>query len=240
MKARGILLGWILLAMAAPCTGAAAGAQQLLPFSARYSFAWRGMTVGESTLRLERDAGDRWKYTASTSPRGFARLLRSRPVVNETLMQQTASGLRPLHYRAEDGSDSTERDLTLDFDWEHGRVTGQAGERSIDMNVPEGTQDDLSVQVALMYQLLAGRIPESFRVFDERGVREYRYIHEGSATLATPFGQVTTEVYRSQRDGSPRATRFWCAPGYGYLPMRVEQRRKGAVEWTMEIRHLDR
>jgi hypothetical protein len=221
-------------------TAAAAGAAGLEPFVARYSFAWKGMTVGESTLRLEHDLGDKWKYTSSTAPRGFGRLFRSRNIVNESLMQETPAGIRPLSYRAEDGSDSTERDAQLEFDWERGRVTGNVGSHAIDMEVPEGTQDDLSVQVALMYELLAGRTPTGFRIFDEKGVREYRYVHEGSATLDTPLGPVPTEIYRSQRDGSPRATRFWCAPGWGYLPMRAEQRRKGEVEWTMEIRRVSR
>lgn len=230
----------ILVAATLCCAASVAGAQELLPFTARYAFAWRGMTAGEATLRLERDLGDRWKYSSSTAPRGLGRLFRSRPIVTESLLQETATGMRPLRYRADDGSDSTEKDLALDFDWEHGRVTGLAGDHHLDMEVPEGTQDDLSVQVALMYELLHGRAPDSFRVFDEKGVREYRYVHEGSATLDTPFGKVATEVYRSQRDRSPRATRFWCAPGYGFLPMRVEQRRKGEIEWTMEILRLSR
>jgi hypothetical protein len=221
-------------------TATAAGAVELQPFIARYTFAWHGMTVGESTLRLERDLGDKWKYTSATAPRGFGRLYRSHDIVNESLLQETAAGMRPLAYRAEDGSDSTERDSQLSFDWEHGRVTGLVGRHQIDMEVPEGTQDDLSVQIALMYELLAGRTPTGFRVFDETGVREYRYTHEGSATLDTPMGKVQTEIYRSQRDGSPRATRFWCAPDWGYLPMRAEQRRKGEVEWTMEIRRVTR
>lgn len=230
----------ILVAATLCCAASVAGAQELLPFTARYAFAWRGMTAGEATLRLERDLGDHWKYSSSTAPRGLGRLFRSRPIVTESLLQETAAGMRPLRYRADDGSDSTEKDLALDFDWERGRVTGLAGDHRLDMEVPEGTQDDLSVQVALMYELLHGRAPESFRVFDEKGVREYRYVHEGSATLDTPFGKVATEVYRSQRDRSPRATRFWCAPGYGFLPMRVEQRRKGEIEWTMEILRLSR
>jgi hypothetical protein len=219
---------------------AATGAAELQPFVARYTFSWHGMTVGESTLRLERDLGDKWKYTSATAPRGLGRLYRSRDILNESLIEQTAAGMRPLSYRAEDGSDSKERDSELRFDWERQRVTGTVGTRQIDMEVPEGTQDDLSVQIALMYELVAGRSPTGFRVFDEKGVREYHYYHDGSATLDTPLGAVQTEIYRSQRDGSPRATRFWCAPEWGYLPMRAEQRRKGDVEWTMEIRRVNR
>jgi len=219
---------------------AAVGAEELQPFVARYTFAWHGMTVGESTLRLQRDLDDKWKYTSATAPRGFGRLYRSRDIVNESLMEETAAGMRPLSYHAEDGSASTDRDSQLSFDWERGRVTGLVGEHRIDMEVPEGTQDDLSVQIALMYELIAGRSPTGFRVFDETGVREYHYYHDGSATLDTPMGAVQTEIYRSQRDGSPRATRFWCAPAYGYLPMRAEQRRKDDVEWTMDIRSVTR
>jgi hypothetical protein len=229
-----------LATLAALLAGSAAGAAELQPFIARYGFAWHGMTAGESTLRLERDLGDRWKYTSSTAPRGLGRLFRSRPIVNDCLIQETPAGMRPLSYRADDGSDSKERDSDLQFDWQRGHVTGTSGTHAIDMEVPEGTQDDLSVQIALMYELLAGRSPTGFRVFDASGVREYRYVHEGSATLDTPLGKVVTEIYRSQRDGSPRATRFWCAPDYGYLPMRAEQRRKGDVEWTMEIQRLTR
>lgn len=235
MNSQRILAGFLLLLAAATIHAA-----ELQPFLARYAFAWHGMSVGESTLRLERDLGDRWKYTSSTAPRGLGRLYRSRNIVNETFMQETTTGMRPLSYRADDGSNSTERDSDLAFDWEKGRASGIANGQRVDMEVPEGTQDDLSVQIALMYELIAGRSPAGFRVFDEKGVREYRYHHEGSATLDTPLGAVQTEIYRSQRDGSPRATRFWCAPAYGFLPMRAEQRRKGEVEWTMDIRRVSR
>lgn len=226
---------WMSLAAMLLVTGPAASAAELQPFLARYSFAWGGITVGEATAQLERTADGKWLYTSSTAPRGFGRLFRSRPVVNESLMEETPAGIRPLRYSAEDGSDSTERDQQFRFDWAHHRATGTSGERVIDMPIPDGTQDDLSVQVALMSALIAGRTPTSFRIFDERGVREYRYVHEGSVTLTTPLGSVQTEIYRSQRDGAPRATRFWCAPQWGYLPMKVEQRRKERVEWTMEI-----
>jgi hypothetical protein len=226
---------WTALAATLCVAGSAAPAAELQPFLARYSFAWGSITVGEATAQLERTADRKWKYTSSTAPRGFGRLFRSRPIVNESVMEETSAGIRPLRYSAEDGSDSTERDQQFRFDWEHHRATGTSGGHAIDMPIPDGTQDDLSVQVALMHELIAGRVPTSFRMFDERGVREYRYVHEGSATLVTPLGSVQTEIYRSQRDGAPRATRFWCAPEWGYLPMKVEQRRKERVEWTMEI-----
>jgi hypothetical protein len=217
-----------------------AGAGELQPFAAGYTFSFYGITVGDATLRLQHDADEQWTYNSTTEPRGLGRLYRSRNAVVISHMEVSESGVRPLSYLAEDGSDSKDRDSDLRFDWSSGRVTGVANAHQVDMQLPEGTQDDLSVQVALMHELIAGRTPATFRVFDEKGVREYRYYHEGSTTLDTPLGKVATEIYRSQRDGSPRATRFWCAPDYGYLPMRAEQRRLDKVEWTLEIRRVTR
>ncbi len=53
-------------------------------------------------------------------------------------------------------------------------------------------------------------------------------------------GTAKTIVYQSQKEGSPRVTRFWCAPSLGYIPLRVEQRRDHQVEWIMQIQSLKR
>jgi hypothetical protein len=47
-------------------------------------------------------------------------------------------------------------------------------------------------------------------------------------------------VYRAQKAGSPRVTRFWCAPDRGYVPLKVEQTRGDEVQWTLEIERLTR
>jgi hypothetical protein len=77
-------------------------------------------------------------------------------------------------------------------------------------------------------------------MISKNSAREYRYRREGTESLATPLGQVDTVIYSSQHPGSPRVTRFWCAPAMGYLPMRVEQKRLDKVEWSMEIRSVKR
>jgi hypothetical protein len=109
---------------------------------------------------------------------------------------------------------------------------------AIDMPIKPGIQDDLSVQIAMMLELLHGRTPDQLSMISRNSVREYLYRREGTDSLATPLGQVDTVIYSSQHPGSPRVTRFWCAPAMGFLPMRVEQKRLGKVEWIMEIRSI--
>jgi len=91
-----------------------------------------------------------------------------------------------------------------------------------------------------MVELLRGRTPERFELLDKNSVREYSYVREGKETLKTPFGDVPTVIYRSHRANSPHVNRYWCAPGRGYIPIRVEQKRGDDVQWTMEIRSLRR
>jgi hypothetical protein len=108
------------------------------------------------------------------------------------------------------------------------------------MPLQPGIQDDLSVQIALMVELLAGRTPAQFLLIDKNTVREYRYTRDREESISTSLGKIDTVVYRSQKKGSPRMTRFWCAPSRGYIPMRVQQEKDGEIQWSLEIQSLRR
>lgn len=217
---------------------AAAAADELKPFRATYSWIWHGMTVAQSSLQLEQQ-GEQWIYRSKSEPRGIGRVFAERPV-QESVISVTAAGVHPLSYKADDGTSSTKRDADVQFDWKHGRVTGVYENAKVDMPIPPGIQDDLSVQIALMVELLRGHTPDKFALLSGNSVREYRYSREGEATLETPLGTIQTIIYRSEKQNSPRVTRFWCAPSLGYIPLKVEQRRQDAVEWSMQVQDIKR
>src|SRR5256885_6339616 len=54
-------------------------------------------------------------------------------------------------------------------------------------------------QVALMVELLRGHTPEHFSLLNKNAVREYRYVREGEATVATPFGKIASIIYRDRK-----------------------------------------
>ena len=228
------------LAFAVSCLAlnAAATADELKPFEASYTWMWHGMTVALSTLHLERQ-DDTWIYRSKSEPRGIGRMMSERPT-QQSVLKVTDTEVRPLSYKADDGTSSTKRDADVEFDWEHGRMSGVYEDTKVDMPLPPGIQDDLSVQIALMVELLKGRTPEEFSLLSGNSVRKYRYTREGTETLVTPAGTVKTIIYSSQKEGSPRVTRFWCASSLGYIPLRVQQQRDHQVEWTMQIQSLKR
>jgi hypothetical protein len=217
---------------------AVARADELRPFQASYEWIWHGMKVAVSSLQLEH-TGDTWTYRSHSEPRGIGRLVAERPI-QVSVMRITPDGVEPLSYRAKAGGGSTRRDAEVTFDWNARRVTGVYENAKVNMAIEPGIQDDSSIQVALMVELLRGEIPQGFTLLNGNSVRKYRYTREGEASLKTPFGEVPTVIYRSEHEGSPRVTRFWCAPQRGYIPMRVEQTRGSEVEWTMNILTLKR
>jgi hypothetical protein len=158
----------------------------------------------------------------------------------QSVLRVTNAGVQPLSYQAKAGTSSTRRDIDVKFDWEHQRVTGVFEDAPVDRQLQPGTQDDLSIQIALMVELLRGHTPDTFLLLDEKGARKYRYTRESAETIDTKLGQLETIIYSSNAEYSPRTTRFWCAPSRGYIPMRVEQKKDNSVEWTMQIETLQR
>ena len=228
----------LLLTLAAAAVTSAARADELKPYQATYAGIWHGMTVAISHLELEH-TGDTWTTSSSSSPRGIGRLAAGIfPPRQVSVVRVTAAGVEPQSFRSEGGDREKSTDLV--YDWRTARVTGLYEGAKVDQPLAPGVQDDGSVQLALIVELLAGRTPRSFRMIDRNGTREYQFARDGAATLQTPMGAIPTVVYRAQKAGSPRITRFWCAPERGYVPMKVEQTRGDDVQWTMEIESLTR
>jgi hypothetical protein len=232
--ARVMATAWLYCAIGA---GLASAAQPLTPFEATYSWAWHGASVAVSTLKLEQRPDGTWLYSSHSEPRGLGFLYPMRPKL-ESVMRIGADGIQPLHYRASDGSSANERGADVTFDWDAAHASGTYENVKVDLPLKPGVQDDLSVQIALIYALRQGRVPTSLSMIDKNSIRDYSYRQESVATITTRLGSIDTVIYASHHEGSPRTTRFWCAPSKGFVPVRVEQKRLDDVEWTMEIETL--
>ena len=155
-------------------------------------------------------------------------------------MEVTPADVRPLTLVFDDGSDNSAKDVTVAFDWTAGRVRGRAKDKTFDLAVTPGTQDTVSVQAAMLQQLLSGREPASFSILNGAKLEQYRYWPEGHATIVTPYGQFDTVVWASQRDGSKRINRVWHAPQLGFVPVQAIQYNKGRPDVQLKLVALER
>ena len=75
-----------------------------------------------------------------------------------SVVQVSATGVQPQSYKS-GGSDSAKATIDLKYDWQSLRLTGSYEGTAVDLPLTPQTQDDGSVQLALMVELLAGRTP---------------------------------------------------------------------------------
>jgi hypothetical protein len=226
-----------IVAPAAAATIAPAAPTALRPYEASYELVTHGLDAGVSSFELRQDGADTWTFVSRNRPRGLFRLFSAASLTLTSHMRVGSGGVQPLLFTAtppDGGAPGAE----VHFDWDRNRATGVQEDTPIDMPLKAGVQDDLSVQIALMHALLAGQTPAGIAMFDKNGIRDYDYARVGDETLHTAVGEVATVIYESHKANSPRRTRFWCAPQYGYVPMRAEQKRDGQVEWTMSLRSV--
>jgi hypothetical protein len=212
---------------------------ELRPFTARYAFTWHGLQAGTATFTLRQLSPGEWLYESTTEPRGLFRLVSAARARVSSRMTIGPEGVLPRHFEGTEGT-AQAPGAVLDFDWEALRVRGHMQEDAVDMALRPGVQDDLSVMVSLLYALGRGNLPAGTALFDKNGIRDYAYTHAGTATLDTAVGPLATEIYRSQRAGSPRHNLYWCATQYGDVPVRAEQHRGNELEWRMELLAIER
>jgi Protein of unknown function (DUF3108) len=218
-------------------TGAAA-ADELKPYTATYSGIWHGMTVAVSTLKLEQ-TGDTWTFSSRSEPRGIGRVASGVfPPLQVSVVRVTDRGVLPQSFKSSGGDQG--KSIELNYDWQTHKVTGTYEGTQVDLPLTPQVQDDGSVQLGLMVELLAGHTPPGVQLIDKNSVREYQFTRDGEATIKTAMGDVRTVIFKSQKKYSPRVTRFWCASDRGYIPMRVQQKRDDDVQWTLEIQSLTR
>jgi hypothetical protein len=229
----------ILLLFAGMLSVAHAASPELKPFRATYAITWHGMSAGTSQLDLERVGEGRWTYASRSQARGLFRLAMPAELASRSLFRVHEGRVVPELFTADDGASSTEKDQRLEFNWSTGRVSGIVERKRVDLPMQPGLQDTMSVQVALMLELLSGRAPTRFVVVDKEKLKDYVYTAEGTEVLKTAVGEYRTVVYRSNRPGSKNATWFWCAPELGFLPLKVERREGSDVEWFMALKQHD-
>jgi hypothetical protein len=226
-----------LLALIGASVIAQADPMDLKPFRATYIIEFKGMTAGTSTLELKPDGADAYSYSSTNVPRGMFRMLLPDSIAQATTFRIVDGRVVPQNYR---GADEKERPIDLAFDWTRKRVTGVAEGQNVDLELQDGTQDPMSLQIASVRNLAAGRLQDTVSLVDSDKIKEYELRREGTAQIETGIGKLDTVIYTSKRAGGDRVTRTWVAPALGYLPVKAERVRGKKTEFTMMIESVDR
>ncbi|MDE2052239.1 MAG: DUF3108 domain-containing protein [Gammaproteobacteria bacterium] len=228
--------GGVLSQPAPSATQSAPSATQPVPFVATYTVAWHGVTAGTSTLELRETEPQLYLYTSTDEAYGIFRLAFPHALRQSSRFRIAAGEVQPLSFQA----GGPGNDVMAQFDWKNGQVTGMAKGKLLDLKLHAGTQDPLSVQIAIMLKLLARDAPESFWMLNTDEIDRFQYTRHEESTLDTPLGKLRTILYTSHQPGSNKTTYLWLAPALDYMPARAEQHVKGSTQVSLEIRAFKR
>jgi Protein of unknown function (DUF3108) len=231
------LTALLLAATASVAAAPAAPETALSPFTAHYVADWKGISVASSEIQLKQGADPaHFIYYWSITARGILRLAYHDDLVQTSWLSINDGHARPDKYSGRQGSTA----LELNFDWQNKRVTGTSEGKPVDINLVDGAQDVLSIQVEVMLDLQRGNMPKTFQIIDKDQLKEFNYAQEGSAKLKTAIGDLDTIVVTSQRAGNDRILRMWFAPSLGFAPVQAERSRGGNIEFSIRLKSFDR
>jgi hypothetical protein len=196
------------------------------PYVATYSVSYRGINAGLLHFELIAEEDGRYVYDSYAEPSALARFLVG-DVAERSVMHIDDDGVRPLYWFMADGN--------LRFVWQEERVVGIVNGERVEWPTEPGLQDRLSIQIAVMTALLRGREPGTIPMVDDEEIKHYSYSRIGPEQISTRAGNFNAVLYQSARPGSSRLSRLWHAPELGYLPVRIEQLRRGKLETVLEL-----
>ncbi len=208
-------------------------ASDFTPYRARYTSDWRyGLALtGEATRELRRGANGTWIHSLEASVGALVRHY------EESQLAIEGPTIKPLEYRYQRKILNRERQAHLHFDWADQQVTNQVdGDAAWKMLLPKGTQDHLSYQLQLRYDLLLDKEDLHYQIADGGHLKSYGFEVIGEEKLATPVGTYTTVRVRRARDkDSSRETQIWFAKELDYVIVKFYQRESDGKSYELII-----
>ena len=220
---------WLVAAalLAAP----AADAADLTPHTAQYKVK---ISLLSGRLNTElRETPDGYVATHVVKPTGLAKMLGGNINVRSEFTA-AADGVRPVAFREID-TIGNEPETNIRFDWTTNRASGTVGEDPVDLQLDGLSHDNVSIQYELMYDLLNGKPDDTYVLFDVDKMRVANVRNVGTKSIKTNAGRYEAVGIQHQKEGSSRVTTLWCAAELGYLPVVIEQHRKGKLNFRATL-----
>jgi hypothetical protein len=223
-------LVWVLLLAIASVPAVAANT--LIPHTAVYDVKI-SVVSGELNTELRRTATG---YVAHhiVHPTGLSRLLTRGTMDVTSEFTTDATGLKPIRYRSVD-TIRHDPDVDLTFDWSKNEVTGTVGEDEVALHLDGIVHDNVSIQYALMNDLLNGGAGEQYTLFDVEKQRIARVSNAGTKKVKTKAGTFMAVGIQHQNEGSSRTTTLWCVEELGWLPAIIEQHKGGKLKFRATL-----
>lgn len=199
----------------------------LTPHSATYDVKI-SVLGGELQTTLEPTASG-FEATHVIRATGMSRVLARGSIAETSRFDTAADGVKPRVYSSHDTLTRDKTHATIEFDWEAGEARGTVNGEDVVSVIDGLAHDRVSIQYEVMHDLLNGKPSNQYTMFEVDRLRPVNIRIVGEKVVKVPAGQFAVIGIQHQAEGSKRATTLWCSAELGFLPVIIEQHRKGKL-----------
>ncbi len=207
-------------------------ATELKPFSASYTADWKQLPMSGSAERhLEALDNGLWQLRFQASM-----LVASLTEQSTLRLENTA--LVPQSYLYQRSGLGKGKKIEHRFDWASKQVLGQDRGSEVKLPLNRGLLDKSTYQLALQYDVAAGKQSMSYQVVDGDEIETYDFRVLGEEVVRTQAGMVDAVKVERVRDPtqSARKTTLWFAKDWAYLLVRLHQVEKDGKEYQIMLK----
>lgn len=208
--------------------GANVAMAELVPHTAEYKIKI-SVLGGKLNTRFE-STDDGYTAESVIKATGMSRLLAHGEIRERSWFSKAEDRIRPIHYLSSDSISKRGTDVDLMFQWDDSLVTGTIGGEDFATAIENELHDRVSLQYALMFELMNGGYSDTYYLQDAEELKVLAVKNMGTDMVKVPFGQFEAIGLQHRAGTSSRVTTLWFAKELGYLPVMIEQHRKGKLQ----------
>jgi hypothetical protein len=162
--------------------------------------------------------------------RGMASLFSNGSISESSAFDIAADGVRPTNYISDDTLTKDKTQANIRFDWSTGEASGIVNGAAVVSQLDDIAFDRISIQYELMHDLLNGGPNTEYTLFEVDKLKTVVVTNIGPKQVSTPAGKFDAIGIQHQAVNSKRITTLWCVEELDFLPVIVEQHRKGKLQ----------
>lgn len=218
---------WLTLLFATLVAAPSYAEVSLTPHSAVYKVKIKVLGGQLDTELRQTDTG--YVATHTIKPTGMSRMISRGTITESSSFYAADDGVRPDKYRSVDTITRDGENVAIQFDWNSGEARGTVDDVYVTSVMEEIAHDRVSIQYELMHDLLNGGPSSEYVLFDVDRLKVINVRNIGRKEIKVPAGRFEAIGIQHQATGSKRITTLWCVEELDYLPVVIEQHRKGKL-----------
>ena len=168
--------------------------------------------------------------THTVKATGMSRMLSSGQIKESSHFDRMSTGIRPVTFQTNDTLTRDKTRASIRFDWAASEAVGTVNNEDFQSVMEDLAYDRVSIQYELMSDMLNGKPSPQYVLFDVDELKTVEVRKIGNRTVTVPAGKYEAIGLQHQVIGSKRITTMWCVKELDYLPVIIEQHRKGKLK----------